>query len=134
MRIVLDTNCLLRTVFPKSDYHCLLSSLQQGRYILCVSTEILLEYEELLLRFYNESLAESVLGFIIHSPYTERISTYFDWQIITADPDDNKFVNCALNGGADYIVSNDKHFEILKSIDFPSIKVIDIHRFKEILS
>jgi len=50
--------------------------------------------------------------------------------IITADADDNKFVDCALNAGADYIVTNDKHFNILNKIEFPPIKVIDIDSFR----
>ena len=41
--------------------------------------------------------------------------------------------NCALNVGADYIVTNDKHFNILKNIDFPKIKVIGIETFKKII-
>ena len=60
-------------------------------------------------------------------------SDIIKWNLITADPDDNKFVDCALNAGADYLVTNDHHFNILKSIDFPPIKVVDIETFKSIL-
>jgi putative PIN family toxin of toxin-antitoxin system len=133
MKIVLDTNCLLRAVAPKSDHHCILSALRQGYYTLCVSTEILMEYEELLTKFYGSVIAESVLGFIVHSPYTKRINPYFLWSLIHFDPDDNKFVDCALNAGADYIVSNDRHFNVLKGIDFPPVKVIDSETFKKML-
>ena len=55
------------------------------------------------------------------------------WDLIFADPDDNKFVNCALNAGADCIVTNDKHFNILRKIDFPQIDVINIDAFKKTL-
>ena len=45
--------------------------------------------------------------------------------------------NCLLpsifNAGADYIVTNDRHFNVLKSLGFPSIKVADIESFKRIL-
>ena len=133
MKIVLDTNCLLRSVPPKSEYHVILTSLLRGNYTLCYSNEILMEYEELLLRFYSKSLTYNTLGFITHSPHTQKVSPYYKWNLIAADPDDNKFVECALNAGADYIVTNDKHFNILKDIDFPSIKVIDIDGFKKML-
>ena len=63
----------------------------------------------------------------------EKVIPYFKWNFIYADPDDNKFVDCALNAGADYIVTNDKHFNVLKSIPFPPIKVVDIEAFKDIL-
>jgi putative PIN family toxin of toxin-antitoxin system len=133
MKIVLDTNCLLRAVLPKSAHHIILSSLLRGRYTLCCSNEILMEYEELLLRFYPHSLAYNTLNFIIHSPHTLRVNPYYKWNLIDADPDDNKFVDCALNAGVDMIVTNDKHFDILKNIDFPPITIVNIETFKNIL-
>jgi len=133
MKIVLDTNCLLRAVPPKSDYHCILTALQQGRYTLCYSNEVLIEYEELLIRFYGKQLTNYVFNFFLYSTNALLITPYFQWNLIYADPDDNKFVDCALNAGADYIVTNDKHFNVLKSIPFPPIRVIDIEAFKDIL-
>ena len=133
MKIVLDTNCLLRVAPQKSDYHCILSALQQGGYVLCCSNEILMEYEELLTRFYSWKLANHVLNFIFYSINTLLITPYFQWNLIPYDPDDNKFVDCALNAGADYIVTNDRHFNVLKSVDFPPIKIIDLETFKDIL-
>jgi len=130
MRIVLDTNCLLRSVPPKSKYHSILTSLQRGFYTLCYSNEILMEYEELLMRFYSYSLTYNTLNFIINLTYTLQVNPYYKWNLITADADDNKFVDCALNAGADYIVTNDKHFNILNKIEFPPIKVIDIDSFR----
>jgi len=64
----------------------------------------------------------------------EQIIPYYKWDLISSDPDDNKFADCALNAGADLIVSNDKHFNILKGIDFPKINVVDIDTFKKIIS
>jgi len=49
------------------------------------------------------------------------------------DPDDNKFFDCAVAGNADYIVSEDKHFNILKHIPFPSVNAIKTIDFKKIL-
>jgi len=134
MKIVLDTNCLLHTVAYKSDYHCILTALQQGRYTLCYSNDILMEYEEMLMRFFAIHITEQVLNFILYSTNTLIITPYFRWNLISIDPDDNKFVDCALNAGADFIVTNDKHFNVLKNIDFPSIKVINIDAFKKMIS
>ena len=58
---------------------------------------------------------------------------YILWNLINNDPDDNKFVDCAINAGADYIVTQDKHFNILKNIDFPPTNVIGIDDFLEIV-
>ncbi len=52
---------------------------------------------------------------------------------MTNDKDDNKFVDLAIAVGADYLVSNDKHFDILKSIDFPKVQVINLEEFKTII-
>ena len=43
--------------------------------------------------------------------------------LITADPDDNKFVDCAVTAGATNIVSNDRHFRELERYDFPRVDV-----------
>lgn len=58
----------------------------------------------------------------------------FVWSLIEADPDDNKFVDCAIAGQADYIVTHDKHFRILDEIPFPKVKTIRLDALKELLS
>jgi predicted nucleic acid-binding protein len=91
-----------------------------------------MEYEEMLARFYKGQIAGNILNFIFYSLNTLLITPYFQWNLISVDPDDNKFVDCALNAGADFIVTNDKHFNILKDIAFPKVNVIDIDTFKNI--
>ena len=61
------------------------------------------------------------------------IRTHYHWNLIKDDSDDNKFVDCAINAGVDYIATEDKHFHILKNIDFPPTNVIGIDEFLEIL-
>jgi len=133
MKIVLDTNCLLPSIFEHSPYYWVWKLFCEGKFDLCYTTDMLHEYEELLTDFYSSEISESVMQKIINAPNTKNVVPYYKWHLITTDPDDNKFVDCALNADADYIVTNDKHFNILKSIDFPSISVIDIDTFKKIL-
>jgi predicted nucleic acid-binding protein len=71
---------------------------------------------------------------LLKSPNVIQVIPYYKWNLISTDPDDNKFVDCALNAGADYIVTNDKHFKILRKIDFPQIKVVNIDAFMKIAS
>jgi predicted nucleic acid-binding protein len=53
--------------------------------------------------------------------------------LIQADPDDNKFVDCAVCGNAEFIVSNDSHFRILDDIDWPKLQLVTIQEYiKEI--
>jgi putative PIN family toxin of toxin-antitoxin system len=133
MRIVLDTNCLLPAVFSKSMYHWVWEAFINGDFTLCYSNEMLTEYEELLSRLYPPAIAKSAMFLLMKSPNTERIIPFFQWNLINVDPDDNKFVDCALNAGADLIVTNDHHFDVLKSLPFPKIEVVDIETFKNIL-
>jgi predicted nucleic acid-binding protein len=78
-------------------------------------------------------MVNDVINDLLFAPNVIRADINFRWNLITTDPDDNKFVDCALNSGADFIVTNDHHFNVLKSISFPPIKVIDIDTFKNIL-
>jgi uncharacterized protein len=49
------------------------------------------------------------------------------------DPDDNKFVDCAIAANAKYIVTGDRHFNIMKSIDFLKLSIITAYDFQKIL-
>ncbi|GHT19010.1 hypothetical protein AGMMS4957_02350 [Bacteroidia bacterium] len=101
---------------------------------MCCSTDIIQEYEELLTHFYSVEISESVISTILNAANLEQVTPYYKWNLIADDADDNKFVDCALNAGVDYIVTNDKHFNILKLIDFPQVKVVDIETFRTIIS
>jgi len=134
MKIVLDTNCLLPAVFPRSIYHWIWKSFRRGDFTLCYSNEIIAEYEELLSSLYPPEVVENTIHLLLASHNVEKVIPYFKWNLISVDPDDNKFVDCALNSGANCIVTNDKHFNALKNIDFPKIDIIDIEIFKKIIS
>ena len=98
---------------------------------MCYTTEILNEYEEVLSQYYSEPFAEQVIEAITNAPNSEPVTVYFNWQLITADIDDNKFVDCAISANANYIVTNDRHFNVLKDIDFPKINIVAINEFQE---
>ena len=133
MKIVLDTNCLLPAIFDSSPYIWLWEAFCKSKFSLCCSTEMLEEYGELLARFYSVEISESVINTITNAHNFIPVVPYFKWNLIVTDPEDNKFADCALNAGADYIVTNDKHFNILKEMNFPYVKVVDIETFKQIL-
>jgi putative PIN family toxin of toxin-antitoxin system len=89
------------------------------------------EYHEVLSRYYSESFADGIIDDILISKNSEPITVYYNWQLISADPDDNKFVDCAVSANADYIVTNDRHFNVLKEIDFPEINLLTINEFQK---
>ena len=52
-------------------------------------------------------------------------------ELITQDPDDNKFVDCAFAAGADYLVSEDTHFNILRDTPFPLLNLVTLDEFMQ---
>ena len=128
-RIVLDTNCLLQSLPSNSPYHKVWTDIFSGHIQLCVNTEILNEYEEILSRKTTKEIAHNVVEAIARLSTTYYQDTYFHFGLITADLDDNKFVDCAIAADAEYIVTNDKHFAVLKKISWPKLSVIKIKEF-----
>ena len=134
MKVVLDTNCLLVILPKNSFYRSLWNAFRQEKYLICYSNEMLHEYEELLNKFYSPEFTFLTLEMLLKSPNIIQSIAHYRWNLITADPDDNKFVDCALNVGADFIVTNDRHFNVLKNIDFPKINVIDLDTFRRLIA
>jgi uncharacterized protein len=134
LKVVLDTNILLSSISRNSPFHAILEALFDGLYELYVTTEILLEYEEKLRDNFDAELAETLISALLMKNTVKKITVYFDLNVIKTDADDNKFVNCAFAGNVHYIVSNDKHFSILKDINFPKINVLKMNEFLSLLS
>ena len=104
-----------------------------GDFILCVSTEILNEYHEIISAKTNQIVADNVLSTILNSSNVYYATPYYRFGLIATDYDDNKFVDCCVVSGASFIVTNDHHFEILKSTPFPHVNVINIKDFSSSL-
>jgi len=132
-RLVLDTNTLIQCVSRRSRYHELWLSLLDGRNQLCVTTEILAEYAEILERKTTATFAALVLDVITNNPYTLFITPYFKFNVITADPDDNKFVDCAVAANAHFIVTDDHHYDVLLDMDFPKVSIIKLDEMMRLL-
>ena len=132
-RIVLDTNCLLAILSRRGNYFSVWLGLHEGKYTLCVSNEILEEYEEIICSKTNPIIASNVIQMLINSPYVQFVDTYFHFHLIEQDKDDNKFVDCAIAANARFIVSEDAHFKHLKDIPFPYVEVIRLKEFMDLL-
>lgn len=71
---------------------------------------------------------------ILRANNTVRVDAQFRFNLIAIDPDDNKFVDCAIVSNAAYIVTNDAHFNCLATIPFPRVDVCGIDEFLRELS
>lgn len=132
-RIVLDTNCLLMSIPRKSPYHQILLDFLSGKYLLCVSNEVVLEYEEILTRKVGSLVANNIINAILASSNTIFINPQKRYQLIKSDPDDNKFVDCAISANAKYIVSQDHHYDVIRFNPEFDFTAIDIDAFLAIL-
>lgn len=133
MNIVLDTNCLLMSLSRRSQYYPVWRDFVDGKYTLCISNEILDEYEEILTQKVGSQIASNIIQALLDLPNTKMVQVYYHLHLITADPDDDKFVDCAFKANAKYIVTQDHHYDVLRSIPFPKIEVVDIDEFLSIL-
>ena len=133
--IVLDTNCLVAAIKRDSRYYPIWRDFIAGKYCLCVTDDILNEYEEIIAqKTQSQEIAHSIINAILNRNNTRLVQVFYHFHLIQADNDDNKFVDCAIKTNAKFIVSNDHHFSVLANIDFPHVDVVDIEQFLEIVS
>lgn len=127
--IVLDTNSLIMAISAKNSYHKIWQSFLAGEFTLCISNEIIEEYLEVIARNINIKVAEAIIYTILMRKNVKKMSLHYRFHLIEADEDDNKFVDCAIASNAQYIVTEDHHFNVLKTISFPKVSVININDF-----
>lgn len=131
VKIVLDTNILIAIIGRKSPFRWIFDKMINGEFILCVSNEIIQEYKEILQLKNSVEVAENMIAFFTVHPYVEKHDPYFNFQLISQDEDDNKFVDCAIASNAYAIISNDKHFQELKEIPFPKVRILTLPEFQD---
>jgi uncharacterized protein len=133
MKAIIDTNCLIASIPPKNPEYWLYKAFRNKAFDWVIGNEILLEYEEILSDFYSPYTADLVLNILLTSSNIIRAEPFTRWQLITNDPDDDKFADLAISSNVHYLVTNDHHFDVLKELPFPTVKVVSLDEFKEIL-
>lgn len=129
MKIVLDSNVLVSSLGKKSPLRQVWEFFIEGYYQIVVSEDILKEYEEILQEHSAPGAAEIVMEIFIESPDVAIQKIYYNWNAISADPDDNKFFDIAVAADVDYLVTNDRHFDVVKTITFPKVNIISAEDF-----
>lgn len=129
MRIVVDTNVLISGVFFGGFPRKILSAVVDKKITACASAEIVNEYQEIVQEMVCRKqghLNTNILNPLIHSmEMIEPVSTVE----ICRDPDDDKFINCAKDAQALYIVSGDKDLLVLQQ--FEDIQIVTAKQFCE---
>lgn len=117
MMVVIDTNALIRVFGQSSVEAPIRQALRDGRLSIAVSTPILLEYEEVILRYGNAARWQDFWRFLslidlLHGN-VHRIGPDYRFHTITGDPDDDTFADCAIVANADFVITSDRHFDAL---------------------
>ena len=119
MTVVIDTNVTLGMFGALHPHHGIFMAFAANRFAWAVSTEILLEYEEVIARQASASRAARAFQMIdavaAWRGNLRHIIPHFRWHLIIADPDDDKFADCAIAAGAEWILTEDAHFDPLKT-------------------
>lgn len=133
MKIVLDSNVLLVAISSRSSYRPIWEAFINSKYQIIISDEVIYEYEEILQQRSAPGVAEIVTEIFVESSDVIFQHVYYNWNAIKKDPDDNKFFDIAVAGNADYLVTNDAHFNIVKQLPFPSVKIISAEEFLNVI-
>ncbi len=128
-KVVIDTNVFLVSISSKSKFHWIFEAILNENFFLCVTTEILDEYAEIIEQKMGYEAGETAMALIQSLPNVIFTNSFFRFNLLK-DPDDNKFVDCAIAANADFLLTHDSDFNILKSIEFPKVKVIDTNQFR----
>ena len=122
MTACLDTGVFLQIFGRKQPFHPILRALLDGRLILAVSTEILLEYQEVTTQLSGAERWRDMAALLdllaqLHGNI-RHVESKFHFNVISIDPDDNKFCDCAIAAEANFVVAEDNHFNVLKSAGY----------------
>jgi uncharacterized protein len=128
MKVVIDTNIFISS-FYGGNPRKVIDMWAAGDITLCFSRQIIREYVEVLERLglqEDEELSEilSMFGRGYNCIFTTKTP---DLEIVEDDPDDDRFIECAVALKADYVISGDKH--LLAVEDYMGIRIINPARF-----
>lgn len=132
MKVVIDTNIFVSSFFggnPKK----VIDHWKDGKIVLCLSGEILEEYVEVLSRLGLEGEKEldellALFGKGLNIQFTRKTSRL---SVVRDDPDDDKFIECAVALEADYIISGDK--ALMNVGRYKKIKILSPQDFLKIV-
>lgn len=132
MRAVLDTNVLISSVISTGVPHKVVVKGFNDEYQLVVSVETLTEFRQTLLKYperfgMDEEEVQREVETIRY--FAEFVDPSEDVAAVEEDPDDDKFLEAAVAGDVDYVVSGDRH--LLDIDQFRGIDIVDPRTFYE---
>ena len=128
-RIVIDTNVMV-SAYLGGRLETIIVAWIEGKFVLTVSNQIVNEYINVLSRpKFKIARAELDDFAALILSKAEFVVPGESIRVVEADPSDNKFLEAAVTGQADYIISGDKHLRDLK--EFRGIAILTPSAFLE---
>ncbi|MBL0263639.1 MAG: PIN domain-containing protein [Leptospiraceae bacterium] len=78
---------------------------------------------KIVTRYLGQRSASLFMELLDNLSNVEYITQYFKWRLIETDPDDNKFVDCAIAANAEYLATEDNHFQVLSHISKTQVPI-----------
>lgn len=130
-RVVLDTDVLVSALLFRGRTNALVSLWARGKIRPLVSKEVLVEYLRTLSYPKFELAKTEVLSLLeeYFLPYADPVKVDTKFRVISHDPDDDKFLDLAVCGRADAVISGDKH--LLELGEFRGIPIVRAGVFLE---
>ncbi|MEM2905446.1 MAG: putative toxin-antitoxin system toxin component, PIN family [Candidatus Bathyarchaeia archaeon] len=132
LRVVLDSNVWVSASVWGGLPARIVKAAEEGRIDALLSEEVLLEINRVLAydrlrRLYEDAglRKEDIIATIARIGKVTEVSTKLN--VVQEDVSDNKFIECAVDGGANYIVSRDEH--LLRLEKYGKIKVLPVQQF-----
>ena len=130
--LVLDTNVVISAILFGGIPGKLIELWKKGSITPLITEDIMAEYLRVL-AYPKFKLSEEEVHYIIHQeilPFFKVVNSKPGPSIIKKDPDDDKFIQCAIAGQAKIIISGDRHLLAQKS--YKEIKILTLSQFLEI--
>lgn len=121
MLVCVDTNVMLNAAARHSPMAPLFQAITDGKVRLALSVPILLEYEELAAERGGPDFAGKLmlwLNLVVQRQGSGLVEPAFQFHVIAADPDDNKFADCAIAANADFVITDDTDFAPLANAGY----------------
>lgn len=134
MKVVLGTNVVLQMLPGKSRYHGILQAFLAGRFEWIITTDVFLEYIEILQKRASPRAVPLFEQMLFQAPEIADTKVFFFFNTIDSDPDDNKFIDAYLPGSGDYLITWDRHFETLRNVQFPNVQLMNPDEFLQLLN
>ena len=128
IKVVVDTNVFISSFFGGSPRK-IIDLWKSGEITLCLSKPIVDEYIEVLRRFklQDEKELEELLGLFAHGVHLVYTAKTPELHVVEEDPDDDKFIECAVALKAKYVITGDS--AVRKIRNYMNIKIVSPGEF-----